>query len=103
VDLLFVVDDSGSMGNEQDALSVNFNAFINDFVQKDINFKMAITTTDVSGANAGVAVPGSIENLTYDAYLADSAQFFDDWSDMIHVGTTGSGYEKGLEGSRAFF
>ncbi len=103
VDILFVVDDSGSMGDNQAALASNFNAFINDFVTLGTDFNMAITTTDTNGSNAGKPVVGSMEALTYDKYLQDSAQFFSDFGDLIKVGTTGSGQERGLEGSKAFF
>ncbi len=103
VDILFVVDDSGSMGDNQAALASNFSSFINDFVTLGTDFTMAITTTDTDGANAGVPVAGSMEALTYQKYLQNSGQFISDFEDMIKVGTSGSGQERGLEGSRAFF
>src|SRR5690606_21483555 len=46
VDILWVIDNSGSMGNEQADLADNFNLFIQDFITRGIDFKMAITTTD---------------------------------------------------------
>lgn len=101
-DILFVVDNSGSMGNEQQALADNFDFFINDFVSKEIDFNMAIVTTDMRPSYAGVPVTNSMSELTYDKYLNDSAKFFQDFSDMILVGTGGSGTEQGLAASKTF-
>lgn len=46
VDILWVVDNSGSMANSQAALANNFSSFINKFIQTDSDFRMAVTTTD---------------------------------------------------------
>ena len=56
-DVLFVVDESGSMGGEQAALANNFDAFINNLNQANvaraaaglepIDFHLAVTTTSV--------------------------------------------------------
>ncbi|MEZ4381626.1 MAG: VWA domain-containing protein [Nannocystaceae bacterium] len=48
VDIIFVIDDSGSMAEEQALLSENFSAFINVLEAEDVqaNYRLAITTTD---------------------------------------------------------
>ena len=48
VDILFVIDNSGSMGEEQQLLSKNFASFINVLEAKDVqaNYRIGITTTD---------------------------------------------------------
>ncbi|MCA9660675.1 MAG: VWA domain-containing protein, partial [Myxococcales bacterium] len=48
VDIIFVIDDSGSMAEEQALLSANFEAFINVLEADDVqaNYRLAITTTD---------------------------------------------------------
>lgn len=46
VDILWVVDNSGSMESSQTALANNFSAFINKFIQTDSDFRMAVTTSD---------------------------------------------------------
>ena len=48
VDILFVIDNSGSMGEEQLNLSENFAAFINVLEADDVkaNYRLGITTTD---------------------------------------------------------
>ncbi|MCB9092127.1 MAG: hypothetical protein H6620_06160 [Halobacteriovoraceae bacterium] len=103
LDILWVIDNSGSMENEQQALANNFSSFISQFVLKEIDFNMAIITTDASVGIDGEPVSGSMAALTYNQYLANSNQFFADFSNMIKVGSTGSGYEKGLQSSKSFF
>jgi len=46
IDILWVVDNSGSMAPFQQNLTANFQDFIQDFIQKDYDFHIAVTTTD---------------------------------------------------------
>lgn len=46
IDILWVVDNSGSMETSQDGLATNFQSFIQDFESKNFDFQMAVTTTD---------------------------------------------------------
>lgn len=46
VDILWVVDNSGSMATSQQNLADNFNSFINRFQEKESDFHMAVTGTD---------------------------------------------------------
>lgn len=46
IDILWVIDNSGSMKTSQDNLASNFQAFINRFNQKNYDFHMAVTVTD---------------------------------------------------------
>ena len=46
-DLLFVVDNSGSMSEEQENLARSFDTFIHWLTQENVDFHIAITTTDV--------------------------------------------------------
>lgn len=46
IDILWVVDNSGSMQSSQDNLGREFNSFIGQFAAKSFNYKMAFTTTD---------------------------------------------------------
>src|SRR5579859_2945781 len=52
VDLLWVVDNSGSMLPLQTNLTNNLHAFIDQFVTKDFDFHIAVTSSDayLSGA-----------------------------------------------------
>ena len=50
VDILFVIDNSGSMGEEQATLAANFGAFIEKLEDPDVeaNYRIAVTTTDAN-------------------------------------------------------
>jgi len=45
IDILWVIDDSGSMATSQQNVADNFNLFINDFVAKNLDFNIAVTST----------------------------------------------------------
>jgi hypothetical protein len=51
-DLLFVIDNSGSMSPLQQNLTNNFNSFIQQFVTKGYDFQLAVTTSDAYLAGA---------------------------------------------------
>ncbi|MBI3178089.1 MAG: choice-of-anchor D domain-containing protein, partial [Deltaproteobacteria bacterium] len=46
VDVLWVIDDSGSMGDEQDSLANNFDSFITQAVTLDTDYHIGVTNTD---------------------------------------------------------
>jgi hypothetical protein len=46
VDVLFVVDNSNSMASSQTNLTTYFPSFISSFASKNLDFQMAVTTTD---------------------------------------------------------
>lgn len=49
VDVLFVIDNSGSMGEEQSNLSRNFSAFIDAARTWDTDFQIGVVTTQIEG------------------------------------------------------
>ncbi|MCA9662515.1 MAG: VWA domain-containing protein [Myxococcales bacterium] len=55
VDILFVIDDSGSMAEEQALLSANFGSFIGVLEEDDVkaNYRIGITTTDMGNPRCG--------------------------------------------------
>jgi hypothetical protein len=103
VDILWMIDNSGSMGNKQTSLSQNLGIFIDKFLDKGINFRMGITTSDGTSNYNGKMV-GDPNKLT-SAYLASvgKTQFMQYFQSIIKVGTNGSGNEQGLKTSSAFF
>jgi hypothetical protein len=46
IDVLWVIDNSGSMATSQAQVASNFQSFIEDFETKNFDFQMAVTTTD---------------------------------------------------------
>ena len=90
VDVLFVVDDSGSMGEEQSNLASNFGQFINEASTWQNNYNVGVTTTDVdSDGGRFLGNPRIITPATWQSFQ-NSAQ----------VGTSGSGTEKGLNAAQ---
>ncbi|HFE45740.1 MAG TPA: VWA domain-containing protein, partial [Nannocystis exedens] len=57
VDILFVIDDSGSMAEEQALLAANFGAFIGVLEAPDVkaNYRIGITTTDMGNPRCSSA------------------------------------------------
>jgi hypothetical protein len=102
LDIIWVVDNSGSMSDEQADLSENFDLFIQDFITKKVDFKMAITTTDPSTNVKGLMVPGSDTKLTYQVAQSNQSQFISDFKSLIKVGIKGSGNEQGLQAIQSF-
>jgi hypothetical protein len=102
LDVLWVVDNSGSMRDEQENLGKNFKAFINEFSNLGIDFKMSITTTDTRQNNAGKPVKDSLEKLTSAELLKDKQGFLDNFNNMVQVGINGWGIEKGIKASEVF-
>ncbi len=70
VDILWVIDNSGSMATKQNNLSVGFNSFSNVFVNKGFSFNMGIVTSDTRttglGGQAGIfqGAPSVISDTT---------------------------------------
>jgi len=103
LDIMWVIDDSGSMADEQAALGSNFDSFITQFINRDVDFKMGITTTDTSSASRkGKLVTGSDTKLTSAAAAANPNKFMLDFKNLVNVGTSGSGNEKGLMATEGF-
>ncbi len=46
IDILWVIDNSGSMSSSQANIAANFNSFINTFKTKNYDFQIGVTTTD---------------------------------------------------------
>jgi len=84
VDILFVVDNSGSMNSNQTNLKNNFDSFINAFSAAGASYHIGIITTDEAAFVGDV-----ITNST-----VDPIGEFNDQVDTI--GTHGSAHEKGL-------
>ena len=96
VDIVWNIDNSGSMGSYQTALMNNFSFFIEDFAKKEVDFKMAIITTDS-------AVNRDSGNKLNSVELKKNKQvFISDFKANVWVGTGGSGLEKAFEMTKDF-
>lgn len=64
VDVLLVVDNSGSMGEEQANLAANFGPFIEQLESAGADFRIGITTTDLGGPHCEGASSGGELHLS---------------------------------------
>lgn len=78
VDILWVIDNSGSMATSQAALANNVQSFIGKFQQTNFDFQMAVTTTD-AWLSKNQADPNDIHTL---------ARFRDGTDATSHTGVT---------------
>lgn len=121
LDILFVVDNSGSMSTSQQNLANNFASFISKFVTKGYDFRVAVTTTDAfygeqftsqgcsickveqtrfrSGTNPKTYV---IESAKYNLNSqADIDKIKSDFAANVKVGINGSGDERAFSSFKA--
>src|SRR5688500_14567368 len=60
VNVVFVVDNSGSMAEEQQKLGENFASFIQHFTALNLDYKLAVVTTDVEAEDESGKFQGSV-------------------------------------------
>ncbi len=99
VDVLLVIDNSGSMEAEQAKISDAFANFLNNL--GGINYRIGVTTTDVtlSGQQGSLLQFGST-NLTYIEPTTPDALML--LQKTVQTGTLGDGAEKGLTAIQKF-
>ena len=85
LDILWVIDDSGSMNRFQNNLSANIGLFVNAFVATGADYRMSVITTTHS------QIGNIIDQNTANPSIAIANE--------VLVGVGGSGMEKGLETS----
>ena len=98
IDILWVVDNSGSMRDEQNSLAQNFETFINKFANQALqtDFRMAIITTSTPDNRVAKG------KLTDESLNADRYAFINYFKEKIKVGLNGNDDEKGLLTSEVF-
>lgn len=93
IDVLWVIDNSGSMAPRQENLARNLQSFINEFTRNAIDYRIAVTTTDIfKEAGAFVGNPRVLSPTTPSVLNAFAAN--------VKVGINGSPYEVGMEAAR---
>ena len=98
-DILFVIDDSGSMGEEQTNLQTNLDTFIQGLKDSPVanDFQVGVTTTSVTGWTGGSSGEAGRLVGTPGVLVGSSATFVSDFQARgAAVGTGGSGKEQGL-------
>ncbi len=98
VDILWVVDNSGSMDDEILRVKNEFDVFIGEFVEMDLDFHIGAVTTDMDDPAQSGALQGS--PIYFDESYADPEAAFSATIDSIYS-SVGSGSERGLEAVQA--
>lgn len=99
VDVLWVIDDSGSMDLEQRKLTESFDAFMAFFEDSGLDWHIGVTTTDTSvtgpGKRGELRLGGGLRYLTDE--VSDPVGRF---RELALVGISGSGDERGLQAAQ---
>lgn len=117
VDILWVIDNSMSMLEEQEYLGANFSAFMDSLTAKNSDFQTAITSTDVCdatmpsalrdrscpfdyGGNASTHLQGAFIGTDGTQILThDNPNLISLFNDYTQIGVNGSNFEHGLYGT----
>jgi hypothetical protein len=96
VDVLWTIDNSCSMANEQDELAENFPLFIDYFLGSGLDYHIGVTSTDLDyknrvGADGKLVV---VNGMNFIDTRTPSPEIV--FAGMARLGTSGSGNEKGL-------
>ena len=93
VDILFIIDDSGSMGKYQRRLMENARSFVDYFFNRNVvDYHISVTTSSTSLGK--LSVKKREDGISYiSRTTSNGGQLL---SDMMDVGTGGDGYEKFL-------
>lgn len=93
IDVLWVIDNSGSMQPRQENLARNLQSFMDVFSKSGIDYRIAVTTTDIfKDKGAFFGTPKVLTPMTPNVVSA--------FSNNVKVGTNGSPYEAGLEAAQ---
>ena len=95
VDILFVVDNSGSMMEEQTNIGRNFQNFFSAINGAGLDYQVGVVTTDVTTAITAGKLAGSVPVLT-----PKTPKLEETFAKAIAVGVYGSNVERGLEAMR---
>ncbi len=94
VDVLFVIDNSGSMDDEQNNLATNFQSFINGAATWNNDYHVGVTSTDLEADN------GRLLSASGNARFVQRSNW-QQFANNAKLGTNGSGDEKGLAAAQA--
>jgi len=119
VDILWVVDSSGSMQEEQSYLGQNFASFISQVAKSNADFQIGVTTTDVcddqdpsrislnlrrcptpSGAATSHLRGSLVGQISQKVLSRTTSNLESKFTTYSNVGINGSGYEHGLTAAK---
>ena len=92
IDVLWVVDSSGSMFPKQENLASNFDSFIGAFTSKEFDFRISIITADLSSDGEDGNFQGTPTVIT-----SSVDDYMDVFKNNIMVGDLGNSQQKALD------
>ena len=98
VDILLVVDNSGSMIDEQIKLAANFDNFIEQFLMAEVDYQIGVVTTDMDDQTQAGRLVGTTKLITSDMDVDTARETF---QENVRVCATGSGFERGFAAAEA--
>ena len=98
VDILLVVDNSGSMIDEQIKLAANFDNFISQFLEAEVDYQIGVVTTDMDDPTQSGRLVGETKLITSDMTVDVARETF---QANVRVCATGSGFERGFAAAEA--
>lgn len=90
VDVLWVIDNSCSMDEEQSEMRNNFSSFISEFVTLELDYQMAVVTTDMDNPSQAGRFVGDMMTPSTSAIEAEFVS-------QANQGSMGSGDERGMD------
>lgn len=96
VDVLWVVDNSGSMSSIVAHLGDRFESFLNSFDSLGINYRIAVTSTDMDSAGHKGAFQGPVKVIQ-----KGTGNPLSEFRQATDLGSAGSGSEKGADAAYA--
>ena len=92
VDVLWVVDNSQSMADEQAKIAERFDAFVTGINDADVDWNMGVISTDLDTLDQAGLLRGEPAVLT-----RDTEGYRELFQDRVRVGIDGSDMEKGID------
>lgn len=96
VDVLFVVDNSGSMSEEQASLRDNFDGFMRYFTSSDMDYHVGVVSTDMDNRNESGKLIEHAGSRFIDASFSES-EAITSFKQRASLGTFGSSDERGKD------
>jgi len=91
IDVLWVIDNSGTMYQEQDNLAQNFESFISIIEDSDVDYQIGVISTDMDKEDHSGKLQGTPK------IIQRGPDARDQFAENVKVGTDGAGNERGLE------
>jgi len=98
VDIVWVIDDSGSMEDNQEAIANNAELFTQKLESASVDFKLIFLTSDPESPKPTYPEDGSRRSACQNKVITGAN--VDLFAECALVGTQGSGWEEGLESAR---